>query len=294
MISFIIPCLNEEESLQMLYDGIVSNTRSDYEIIFIDDGSTDKSVDLIRQLHEKDNKVRLIMFRKNFGKAAALQAGFQNCSGDIVITMDADLQDEPTEINNFIDKINEGYDVVSGWKMVRNDPLEKTLPSKLFNKVVSWQSGVKIHDFNCGYKAYRSEVVKSISLYGDLHRYIPVLANRKGFKITEIPVQHNPRKFGKSKYGMERYLRGLFDSMSVVYLSKYYDRPMHFFGRLGLLSGFRICNMSLSIDSLGTGSSNWRQTSVNAWCSRNHNRHTIFLDWFNMRHAFGLLFQITI
>jgi glycosyltransferase involved in cell wall biosynthesis len=238
LISFVIPCLNEEESLELLYEGIIANISYDYEVIFIDDGSTDRSREVIRRLHEKDEKVRMIAFRKNFGKAAALQAGFQNCRGDIVITMDADLQDEPAEINSFIDKIHEGYDVVSGWKFRRNDPLEKRLPSKLFNKVTAVLSGVKLHDFNCGFKAYRRDVVKSISIYGELHRYIPVLAHRKGFKITEIKVKHNERRFGKSKYGVERYLRGFFDSLTVAYFSRYYDKPMHFFGRLGLISGF--------------------------------------------------------
>ena len=236
-ISFIISCYNEEESLELLYNGIIANIDFDYEIIFIDDGSTDNTRKVIHKLHENDENVHLIAFRKNFGKAAALQAGFFNCKGDIIITMDADLQDEPTEIGRFIKKIHEGYDVVSGWKFHRNDPLEKRLPSKVFNKVVAWLSGVKLHDFNCGFKAYRREVVKSISVYGELHRYIPVLANRKGFKITEITVSHNPRRFGKSKYGINRYLRGFFDSLTIAYLSKYYNRPMHFFGRLGLFSG---------------------------------------------------------
>jgi glycosyltransferase involved in cell wall biosynthesis len=179
LISFVIPCYNEEESLELLHNGITENIKYDYEIIFIDDGSTDRSREVIRKLNEKNEKVRMIAFRKNFGKAAALQTGFWNCKGDIVITMDADLQDEPAEIENFINKINEGFDVVSGWKFHRNDPLEKRFPSKIFNKVVSILSGVKLHDFNCGFKAYRKEVIKSISIYGELHRYIPVLADRK-------------------------------------------------------------------------------------------------------------------
>ena len=236
LISFVIPCYNEAESLRLLYEGIRANLNGcAYEILFIDDGSTDGSKKVIKELHMEDERVRMIAFRRNFGKAAALQAGFHNCEGDIIITMDADLQDEPSEIPRFIDKIHEGYDVVSGWKFQRNDPLEKRLPSKLFNKVVSWLSGVKLHDFNCGFKAYRREVVKAINIYGELHRYIPVLAHRKGFRIAEISVQHNPRKFGRSKYGVERYLRGFFDALTVAYLSKYYDKPMHFFGRWGLV-----------------------------------------------------------
>lgn len=251
-LSIVIPVYNEEESLDELYMRIIENVRKcieekliiEYEIMFVDDGSTDNSVKKMRELRTKDENIHMIIFRKNFGKAAALQAAFRNVTGDIVITMDADLQDDPIEIKNFINKIDEGYDMVSGWKVNRLDPLEKRLPSKLFNKVTASMSGVKLHDFNCGFKAYRREVVESLDIYGELHRYIPVLAYRKGFKITEIEVHHNKRKHGKSKYGMERYLRGLFDSMSVSFLSKYYDRPMYFFGRIGLLSfgvGFLLC-----------------------------------------------------
>ena len=195
-------------------------------------------------LRNEDENVHYIAFRKNFGKAAALQAGFRHSTGDIIITMDADLQDDPKEIPRFIEKIDEGYDLVSGWKYNRLDPLEKRLPSKLFNKVTSTLSGVKLHDFNCGFKAYRKEVVKSIDIYGELHRYIPVLAHRKGFRIAEITVAHHKREFGKSKYGFERYLRGLFDSLNTSFLSKFYDRPMYFFGKIGLLLfiiGFLIC-----------------------------------------------------
>ena len=246
MVSFVIPCYNEEESLCQLHEGIVNNVcmKYEYEIIFVDDGSTDGTRQVIKRLHDADGNVRMIGFRKNFGKAAALQAGFRAVKGHMVITMDADLQDEPSEIGSFIEKLNAGFDVVSGWKRNRKDPFEKRLPSKLFNRTVSFLSGVKLHDFNCGFKAYKSEVVKSLNIYGELHRYIPVLADSKGFKITEICVTHNARKFGKSKYGMERYLKGFFDSLTVIYLKKFYDKPMHFFGRLGLLcsfAGFIIC-----------------------------------------------------
>lgn len=236
-LSVIIPVYNESESLEILYNQIINNiSKYDYEIWFVNDGSTDNSVDIIKNIIEKDEKVHLISFRKNFGKALALQSAFRNVSGDIVITMDADLQDDPAEIPNFIEKINEGYDLVSGWKYNRQDPLEKRLPSKLFNKVTSLLSGVHLHDFNCGFKAYRKEVTDSIDVYGELHRYIPVLAYRKGFRITEIKVHHNKRQFGKSKYGIERYLRGLFDSLTVAFLSKYYDRPMYLFGKVGIVS----------------------------------------------------------
>lgn len=251
-LSIVVPVYNEEESLEELYDHIVENVQkciqkeliSEFELLFVNDGSTDSSVDKMRAIRSKDERVHYILFRKNFGKATALESAFKNVTGDIVITMDADLQDDPIEIENFINKLDEGYDLVSGWKVNRLDPLEKRLPSKLFNKVTSKLSGVNLHDFNCGFKAYRREVVDSLDIYGELHRYIPVLAYRKGFKITEIGVHHNKRKFGKSKYGVERYLRGLFDSISVSFISKYYDRPMYFFGRLGLWSfaiGFILC-----------------------------------------------------
>lgn len=251
-LSIVIPVFNEEESLPVLYqeveksiqETIASGLISAYEILFISDGCTDGSIDAVKKLIAQDSNVHLIVFRKNFGKAAALQAGFRHSTGDIVITMDADLQDDPKEIPRFIEKIDEGYDLVSGWKYNRLDPLEKRLPSKLFNKVTSTLSGVKLHDFNCGFKAYRREVVKSIDIYGELHRYIPVLAHRKGFRIAELTVTHHKREFGKSKYGFERYLRGLFDSLTTSFLSKYYDRPMYFFGKIGLLlllAGLAIC-----------------------------------------------------
>lgn len=251
-LSIVVPVYNEEESLPKLYAEVVQSINqnienkliSSYEILFISDGCTDGSDNVIKNLIQQDENIHLIVFRKNFGKAAALQAGFRHSTGDIIITMDADLQDDPKEITRFIEKLDEGYDLVSGWKYNRLDPLEKRLPSKLFNKVTSTMSGVKLHDFNCGFKAYRREVVKSIDVYGELHRYIPVLANRKGFRITEITVTHHKREFGKSKYGFERYLRGLFDSFTTSFLLRYYDRPMYFFGKLGLLLlfvGFVIC-----------------------------------------------------
>ena len=240
-ISFVIPAYNEEESLSELYSRIMTNVQSclsegllsDYEILFVDDGSTDHSVQVMKELHSRDDRVRYIIFRKNFGKSIALQAAFRNVTGDIIITMDADLQDEPSELRNFLLKLDEGYDMVVGWKVNRLDPMEKKLPSKLFNKVTSKMSGLKLHDFDCGYKAFRREVADSLDVYGEMHRYIPVLAYRRGFSITEIPVQHNKRKHGKSKYGMERYMRGLFDFLSVAFLSNYHDRPMYFFGKVG-------------------------------------------------------------
>ena len=240
-LTIIIPVYNEEESLRPLYEEIMQNIPTldgligSYELLFVDDGSKDGSVEVIKELAKEDPNVHAIIFRKNFGKAEALQAAFRTAMGDIIITMDADLQDDPMELKNFIEKLDEGYDLVSGWKYNRLDPLEKRLPSKLFNKVTCKMSGIHLHDFNCGFKAYRKEVVKSIDIYGEYHRYIPVLAHRKGFKIAEIKVHHNKRQFGKSKYGFERYLRGLFDSMSSSFLLRYYDRPMYFFGKNGLI-----------------------------------------------------------
>ncbi len=247
-ISFVIPVYNEEESLKELYSAIMDVVGREgyrYEIIFVDDGSTDGSLNEMKQLAEADSNVSAIQFRSNMGKATGLQTGFRHVTGDIVITMDADLQDDPKEIPRFIAKIDEGYDMVSGWKQNRLDPAEKRLPSKLFNKFTSTMSGVKLHDFNCGFKAYKREVVDSIDLYGELHRYIPVLANKKGFKIAEIVVEHHERKFGKSKYGASRYLRGLFDSLTTSFLTKYSDKPMYFFGKMGLL--FLVVGLVLGI-----------------------------------------------
>lgn len=240
-LSIVIPAYNEEDSIKPLYDEIKASVAKliknhkiqDYEILFVNDGSSDNTEKNIVKL-TADKRVKLISLRKNFGKSKALQIGFQHICGDIIVTMDADLQDDPTELANFIAKLDEGYDMVSGWKFNRLDPLEKTLPSKLFNFVTSKVSGIKIHDFNCGFKAYRKEVVKSLNIYGEFHRYIPVLALRNGFRITEITVKHHKRQFGKSKFGMERYLRGMFDAVSALFLLKFYDKPMYFFGKIGL------------------------------------------------------------
>lgn len=244
-VSFVVPAYNEEESLEELYSQVMENYKKcvetnlvkDYEFLFVDDGSSDGTANKIKELNKKDDHVRYIIFRKNFGKSPAMQAAFRNVEGDVIITMDADLQDDPIELPNMLAKLEEGYDMVVGWKVNRLDPMEKKLPSKLFNKVTSKMSGLELHDFDCGYKAMRKEVVDALDLYGELHRYVPVLAYRYGFKITEIPVHHNKRKHGKSKYGFERYLRGLFDFMSVTFISKYSDRPMYFFGKLGLAFG---------------------------------------------------------
>ena len=244
-VSVLIAAYNEEESIKELYLQIYSSLEQlmnnkladDYEILFINDGSKDKTEDVILSLCNENNKVHLISFRGNFGKSPALQAGFRHCTGDIVFTLDADLQDDPSEFQRFVEKIDEGYDLVVGWKQNRLDPAEKRLPSKLFNKVTSHSTGVKLHDFDCGFKCFRKEVVDSIDLYGELHRYVPVLVHRNGFRITEITVNHRKRKHGKSKYGFERYMRGLLDSLTTTFLLRYYDRPMYFFGRFGVLTG---------------------------------------------------------
>lgn len=248
-VSFVIPVYNEAESLVELYRQIVDNLGKAgeyiYEIVFVNDGSKDNSVEIIRGLHEQDINVHLVSFRRNFGKSAAMEAGFRAVTGDIVITMDSDLQDDPAEIPHFLETIAEGYDLVSGWKFNRQDPAEKKLPSKLFNKVTSWMSGIKLHDFDCCYKAYRREVIDAIHVYGELHRYLPVLAYGQGFgNIAEIRVNHNKRQFGHSKYGFKRYFHGLFDCLTMTFLLRYGNSPMYFFGKPGLIFGglgFLIC-----------------------------------------------------
>lgn len=241
-ISIVIPLFNEQDSLHPLFQRIVS-VMSDikhesYEVVFIDDGSTDNSWEQLLNLYnENPHHVKLIKFRKNFGKSAALNAGFNESCGEIVFTMDADLQDAPEEIPNFLDKLDEGFDLVSGWKQNRQDPFSKTLPSKIFNRITTRISGIKLNDFNCGFKAYRKDVLKFINLYGELHRYIPVLANEYGFKIGEIPVQHHPRAHGLSKYGFERYARGFLDLLTILVTTKYLQRPGHLFGGMGIIFG---------------------------------------------------------
>ena len=235
-ISIVIPTFNEKESIPDLYLEICDAVprKSDWEIIFVDDGSSDGSKDEIEKIISKDPKVKLISFYRNFGKSAALSEGFKHSRGDIIITMDADLQDDPAEIPNLINKINEGYDLVSGWKKVRHDPWTKTFPSKIFNFVTRLLTGVKIHDFNCGLKAYRNSVVKSIEIFGGRHRYIPALAGQKNFSVSEIIVNHRSRKFGITKYGGSRLFHGFFDLLTILFLNKYTQHPLHFFGMIGL------------------------------------------------------------
>ena len=233
-LSVVIPVKNEQDSVLPLIASLQTVLRNySYEIIFVDDGSTDNTLNAI--LSQKQPSIKVVQLRRNFGKAVALQAGFSRVAGKYVITMDGDLQDDPLEIPRFVAKLDEGYDLVSGWKIRRKDPLSKTVPSRIFNILTSMATGVKLHDFNCGFKAYRQEVVKSLNLYGELHRYIPALAYWKGFKVVEIPVRHHPRKHGKSKYGFSRLFKGFFDLITVRYLTHYSDRPLHFFGAVGMV-----------------------------------------------------------
>ena len=237
-ISVIIPVYNEVESINELHKQIVKALEdySTYEIIFIDDGSSDGSVEIIKKMCELDNSIQLIQFHRNYGKSAALAEGFKHANGNYIITMDADLQDDPNEIKNLVNKLEEGFDVVSGWKKDRKDPLSKRLPSKLFNFVTRLFTGVHIHDFNCGLKIYRKAVVKTLELYGGRHRYIPAMAGQKKFKVTEIIVNHRPRIYGETKYGGSRLFHGLFDLISILFLSKYTQSPMYFFGKIGLIT----------------------------------------------------------
>jgi glycosyltransferase involved in cell wall biosynthesis len=239
-ISIVIPIYNEEGSLRELSAWILKvmiKERYDYEVIMIDDGSTDLSRRVMDEISRKNPRFRTISFQRNYGKSAALQVGFQMARGNVVITMDADLQDSPDEIPELFKMIrSQGYDMVSGWKKKRHDPFHKRFPSKFYNFTVRMASGIKLHDFNCGLKAYRNDVVKSIEVYGEMHRYIPVIAKRAGFKkIGEKVIKHYPRKFGKSKFGIERYAKGYLDLLTISFISRYGRQPMHIFGLLGTL-----------------------------------------------------------
>lgn len=248
MLSVVIPLFNEVQSLEELYTQIVNVLESlglSFELIFVDDGSRDGSFDVLRALHEGDPRVVVLQFRRNYGKAVALSAGFEAARGQILITMDADLQDDPAEIPHLLEKLNEGYDLISGWKFERHDPFSKILPSRVFNWIVARVSGIQIHDFNCGLKAYRREVTEDIQLYGQLHRYLPVLACHQGYRIGEVKVRHHPRKYGKTKYGLGRFLYGFLDLFTVLLLTRYITRPLHLFGTIGgvfTLVGFTICS----------------------------------------------------
>src|SRR5687767_13012934 len=240
-ISVVIPAQDEEDSIPELCQWIsrVMETHGfSYEVIMIDDGSTDSTWQKILETSERDNRFKGIRFNRNYGKSAALQTGFRACEGDVVITMDADLQDSPDEIPDLFKMIKtDGFHLVSSWKKKRNDPISKTIPSKFFNKVTSMISGIKLHDFNCGLKAYDKRVIKNISVYGEMHRYIPVIAKWAGFKkIGEKVVEHRARKYGTTKFGWERFMNGFLDLLSITFVSKFRQKPMHFFGLLGTLS----------------------------------------------------------
>ncbi len=238
-LSIVIPVYNEEKNIPILYNKlneVIQSLKLSYEIVFADDGSKDNTIRNIEALQDKDNKVKLIQFRKNFGKSYALYEGFKNATGKIIITMDGDLQDDPNEIPRFLEAIK-NYDVVVGWKFRRKDPLTKTIPSKIANYTNRKATKLSIHDMNCGFKAYKSEAAKSLKLYGDMHRYIPALLAEKGFKVGEIKITHHKRKYGKSKYGFGRLSRGLFDFMTIRFLTNYSNRPLHFFGGIGIALG---------------------------------------------------------
>jgi glycosyltransferase involved in cell wall biosynthesis len=242
-LSIIIPFLNEEESLVELHQWIskiMDSTTMSYEVIFIDDGSTDNSWQVVEKLKAQNSEIRAIKFRRNYGKSGALNMGFEAAQGQVIITMDADLQDSPEEIPALYDMITkEGYDIVSGWKQKRYDPITKTIPTKIYNGVTRWLTGIHLHDMNCGLKAYKKEVVKSIEVYGEMHRYIPVIAKWAGFtKIGEKVVQHQARKYGYTKFGISRFIYGFLDLFSIMFMGKFGKRPMHFFGTVGTLLSF--------------------------------------------------------
>jgi len=242
-LSIVIPLFNEEESLPELASWIrkvMEANNYSYEVIFVDDGSRDRSWQVIEKLSAENNHIHGIRFRRNYGKSAALNEGFKQASGDVVITLDADMQDSPDEIPSLYKMVHkDGMDLVSGWKRKRNDPVSKTIPSKLFNRVTRSISGIKLHDFNCGLKAYRNDVVKHVEVYGEMHRYIPVIAKWEGFtRIGEKEVMHYPRKYGVTKFGLERFIRGFLDLLTLSFVTRFGKRPMHLFGTLGLLSFF--------------------------------------------------------
>ena len=240
MISVVIPVHDEELSVALLYDELSAAFAGDsraWEAVFVDDGSSDGTFAALTRLHGANDNVRVVRLRRNFGKAAALDAGFGEATGDVVVTIDGDLQDDPSEIPRLLAKLDEGYDLVSGWKTKRRDPLTRRIPSRIFNTVAGKVSGVHLHDLNCGLKAYRAEVVEGMQLYGELHRYIPVLAHYRGYRVTELPVNHRPREHGRSNYGVERYVRGFLDLLTVTFMGRYRHRPLHLFGGLGLLAG---------------------------------------------------------
>lgn len=254
-LSIVVPVYNEAESLRPLHLQITEALgKNDYEVLYVDDGSTDGSLDQLRTLQQDDpSRVRVLHFARNFGKAEALSAGFREARGEAIVTMDADLQDDPREIPRLVAALSNGYDLVNGWKRERQDPPSKTIPSRVFNAVVGWATGVRLRDLNSGLKAYRRRVIEQLHVYGEQHRFLPVLAYWKGFRVTEIPVRHRPRRYGKSKYGARRFLSGVLDLLTVVYLTRFQRKPLHLFGSMGLgcLGVGLLINLYLSLVWLG-------------------------------------------
>jgi glycosyltransferase involved in cell wall biosynthesis len=239
ILSFVLPVYNEQESLATLHrriSDVMSGRAESFEMVFVDDGSTDGSIEVLTGLHREDPRVKVVQLRRNFGKSAAYSAGFERARGEFIVTMDTDLQDDPAEIPAFLDKLDQGFDVVSGWKYEGKGALEKSLPSRFFNGVVRRATGIQLHDFNCPFKAYRRDVLREIHIYGELHRFIPVLAHSRGFTIVEIKIKNLPRQFGQSKYGLKRYLRGMLDLMTVLFITRFAQRPMHLLGLAGIVT----------------------------------------------------------
>jgi dolichol-phosphate mannosyltransferase len=240
VISVVVPVHDEERSVEPLYEELSVSLQPlgrPWEAVFVDDGSTDGSLAALTRIHAGAPNVKIVRLRRNFGKAAALAAGFRHAGGDVVVTIDADLQDDPAEIPRLLAKLDEGFDLVSGWKAQRRDPLSRRIPSRIFNAVVGRVSGLRLHDLNCGLKAYRADVVRNLRVYGELHRFLPVLAHDRGYRVAELAVNHRPREHGASRYGVERYLRGFLDFLTVWFMGRYRHRPLHLFGGLGLALG---------------------------------------------------------
>ena len=239
-ISVVAPAFDEERSVALLFEELeaaLDPLDTPWEVVFVDDGSTDGTFAALTRLHDANENVRVVRLRRNFGKSAALAAGFEQARGDVVVTIDADLQDDPAEIPRLLAKLDEGFDLVSGWKSRRRDPWTRRVLSRVFNRVASAVSGLTLHDVNCGLKAYRAEVVHDLRIYGELHRFLPVLAHERGYRVAELPVNHRPRNHGRSRYGLERYLRGFLDLLTVSLVGRYRHRPLHLFGGIGLILG---------------------------------------------------------